>query len=369
MKEIMPLPLNDLKRSPEIDDKIMAALQRVIDRGWYISGVECQRFETEFAEYCGSKFTVGVANGTDAIELALQAVGVSPGDLVVTVANAGYYSTTAIFAVNAEPAYVDIDPGTLLMSVQSLRKYPLEDVRAIIVTHLYGRMADLPSITDQANQWGIPVIEDCAQAHGAEIRARKAGAWGTLGCFSFYPTKNLGAIGDGGAVTTNDETLANRVRQLSQYGWEEKYHSTLDRGRNSRLDELQAAILRVKLPHLDAWNQERRILASVYESLINHAQIIKPPPPDGRDVHHLYVLRSAYRDSLRDHLSNHGISTDIHYPIPDHKQPSAQDRFLHIALPETELACQQVLSIPCFPGMTQEEMNRVTKAIETWSPS
>ncbi len=369
MKEMVLLPLNDLKRSPEIDDEIMAALRRVIDRGWYIHGVECQRFETQFAEYCGARFAVGVANGTDAIEMALRAVGVSTGDLVVTVANAGFYSTTAIFAANAKPAYVDIDPVTLLMSMESLRKCPLEDVRAIIVTHLYGRMADLPAITELANQWSIPVIEDCAQAHGAEIDARKAGAWGTLGCFSFYPTKNLGAMGDGGAVITNDETLANRVRQLAQYGWEEKYHSILDRGRNSRLDELQAAILRVKLPHLDAWNQERRKLASEYESLINHAQIIKPPPQDSRDVHHLYVLRSAHRESLRAHLYDRGISTDIHYPIPDHKQPSIQDRFQHIALPETELACQHVLSIPCFPGMTPVEMERVAEAVETWSPS
>jgi dTDP-4-amino-4,6-dideoxygalactose transaminase len=296
-------------------------------------------------------------------------LGVLPGECVITVANAGYYSTSAILAVSAEPGYVDIDPGNLLMSVESLRKYPLEDVRAIIVTHLYGRMADLPTITDQANQWDIPVIEDCAQAHGSEIGARKAGTWGTLGCFSFYPTKNLGAMGDGGAVVTNDESLANRVRQLAQYGWDEKYHSTLDRGRNSRLDELQAAILRVKLPHLDALNQERRKLASEYASLINHAQIIKPPPPDSyRDVHHLYVLRSAHRDSLRAHLSNHGISTDIHYPIPDYRQPSNKDRFRHITLPETEMACQQVLSIPCFPGMTPVEIERVAEAVETWSP-
>lgn len=369
MREMALLPLNDLRRQLGLDDEIMVALRRVIDRGWYIRGAECQAFETEFADYCGARFAVGVANGTDAIELALKALGVASGDRVVTVANAGYYSTTAILAVSAEPTYVDIDPATLLMSVESLRECPLEDVRAIIVTHLYGRMADLPAITDQANQWGIPVIEDCAQAHGAEFESRKAGTLGTLGCFSFYPTKNLGALGDGGAVVTNDETLATRVRRLAQYGWEKKYLSTLDRGQNSRLDEMQAAILRVKLPHLDAWNQERSKLASEYGSRINRAEIIKPPPPDRRDVHHLYVVRTAQRESLQTHLSNCGISSDIHYPLPDYRQPSIQDRFLNIALLETELACQQVLSIPCFPGMTPAEMERVTEAIETWSPS
>jgi dTDP-4-amino-4,6-dideoxygalactose transaminase len=344
MSELVSIPLNDLKRQHGLDDEIdeiMVALRRVIDRGWYIRGAECQAFESEFAEYCGARFAVGVPNGTDAIELALKALGLGSGDRVITVANAGYYSTTAIRAVSAEPVYVDIEPTTLLMSLESLSKHPLEDVRAIIVTHLYGRMVDVTAIMDQAIKWSIPVIEDCAQAHGAEIEGQKAGSLGTLACFSFYPTKNLGAMGDGGAVVTNDETLATRVRRFAQYGWEDKYRSTLDRGVNSRLDEIQAAILRVRLPHLDVRNQERRELASEYGSRINHAEIIKPLHLDSRDVHHLYVVRSAQRESLRAHLFNCGISSDIHYPIPDYRQPSIRDQFQNTALPETELACQR----------------------------
>ncbi len=369
MNELVTIPMNDLKRQQGLDNEIMLALRRVVDRGWYIRGVECREFESEFAEYCGARFAVGVANGTDAIELALKALGVVSGDRVITVANAGYYSTTAILALGAEPVYVDIDSITLLMSVESLKKYPLEDVRAIIVTHLYGRIADMTAIMDQASQWDIPVIEDCAQAHGAEFAGRKAGTLGAMGCFSFYPTKNLGAMGDGGAVVTNDETLAARIRRLAQYGWEEKYCSILDRGQNSRLDEVQAAILRVKLPHLDVWNQERRRIAFEYGSRINHTEINKPPDLGSSDVHHLFVVRSAKRESLQIHLSNCGISSDVHYPIPDYRQQSVLDRFQNIMLPETELACYQVLSIPCFQGMTPAEVDRVSEAIESWRPS
>jgi aminotransferase EvaB len=363
------IPLNDLKRQFALNDEISTTLQSVIEGGWYIRGTECQAFEAEFANYCGAGFAVGVANGTDAIELALLALEVGPGDQVITVSNAGYYSTTAIRAVGAEPVYVDIDPVTLQMSVESLINCPLDDVRAIIVTHLYGRMADLPAIMDQASQRSIPVIEDCAQAHGAEIEGRKAGTWGIMGCFSFYPTKNLGAMGDGGAVVANDASLAERIRQLAQYGWEEKYRSTLKRGRNSRLDEMQAAILRVKLPHLDHWNQERRKIASEYKAGINHDEICTPPPICSGDVHHLFVIRSTLRGSLQAHLRDYGISTDIHYPIPDHRQPSIQDQYRHIALPETEMACRQVLSIPCFPGMAPAEVERVLEAIAGWDPS
>ena len=326
-------------------------------------------FEREFAQYCGASHCVGVGNGTDALELALRAVGVKPQSKVVTVANAGMYSAIAIAAIGAEPVYVDIDPRSLLMDPRGLAALDLADTAAIVATHLYGRLADVGSIVAAAREHGVPVIEDCAQSHGASRGGKRAGTFGAIGCFSFYPTKNLGALGDGGAIVTDDGALAERVRQLRQYGWSTKYVSTVAGGRNSRLDEIQAAILRAKLPHVDQWNDRRRAIAALYRALIRHPDIVVDRSPDASDVVHLFVVRTKRRDSLARHCKERGIGTDVHYPLPDHLQPIMRGKAAAgAALAETRRACDEVLTLPCFAEMTDDEVAAVAAAVNDWRP-
>ncbi len=365
---MLRIPINDLTRDSGLREEIISALSRVYDRGWFVLGQEVSAFEQEFAGFCGVKHCVGLANGTDALELALRSLDVKEGDRVVTVANASMYSTTAILAVGGIPVYVDIDESTLLMSPQDLKRVIDEGISAVIVTHLYGRMADLPSLLELTDANDIPVIEDCAQAHGAELRSKRAGSWGKVACFSFYPTKNLGAIGDGGAITTNDERIADKIRELRQYGWDRKYHSIQLGGRNSRLDELQAAVLRVKLPHLDQWNGLRRDIATQYHAGVKNPNVVMPSPPDERDVCHLFVLRTATRGSLSTYLAELGIGSDVHYPLPDYAQPSLSGVLPQFSLPKTEEACAKVMTIPCFPGMRADEVENVIQALNSWRP-
>lgn len=361
----MTIPINDLKRhNHSISREINAAVDRVLSRGWYVLGPEVEAFEAEFAEYCGVDYCVGVGNGTDALELALRALEVKRGDKVATVANAGGYSSTAILNSGTFPIYVDIDDRSMNMDAESLSDNLTEDTKAIIVTHLYGQMADMPRIIDIAERKQIPVIEDCAQAHGAQINGRHAGSWGDIGCFSFYPTKNLGALGDGGAVVTSDPDLAERVRMLRQYGWASKYRSVLSGGCNSRLDELQAAILRAKLPHLDSWNDRRREVARAYKKGLSRLELVLPPSVEDNYIAHLYVVRTPYRDPLRKQLADKGISTDIHYPVPDHLQESyCKIKSAAWHLPVTERCCNEVLTLPCFPEMTDAEIERIIEAV------
>jgi len=355
----MIVPFNDLKRRPSP----LRSAARVWDRGFYIHGPELEGFETDFAAYCGAAHAVGVASGTDALELALRAAGVRPGDEVATVANAGLYATTAIRAVGALPLYVDVDPVHALMSPASLAGALGSATRAIIITHLYGRLAPLDEILAVASAYGIAVIEDCAQAHGAERDGRKAGAWGLAGCFSFYPTKNLGACGDAGAVVTSDPAFAARLRSLRQYGWTAKYASSTPGGRNSRLDEIQAAILRDRLPLLDADNARRRQIARRYTAALSG--LLDVPPEGGSDwVAHLYVVRTPHRDAVRARLASRGIGVDVHYPIPDHLQLS--ERTLpsrSTGLEWTERLSREVLSLPCFPEMEETEIDAVIAAV------
>src|SRR3954453_17541427 len=278
------VPLNDLVRQNLlIHDELVGSARRVIERGWYVLGSEGADFEKAFAAYCDVPHAIGVANGTDAIELALRAVGVGEGDRVATVANAGFYASTSIHAIGARPRYVDVLAKTQSMNVDSLQRLLSQNpVRAVIATHLYGRLADVEAIAAICKPLGIPVIEDCAQAHGATRNGKAAGSFGDAGCFSFYPTKNLGALGDGGAVTTTNAAIAGRVRQLRQYGWDKKYQVNRAGGRNSRLDELQAALLLAKLPHLDRWNEDRRAIAGRLSNEIRHPRI-KCPQDFGRD--------------------------------------------------------------------------------------
>ncbi len=363
------IALNDLARHhAPLRAELEAAMARVHARGWYILGPEVEAFEREFAAFVGAAECVAVGNGTDALELALRALGVGAGAAVATVANAGMYATTAIRAAGARPAYVDVDPPTLLMDPAALAAGLAASTRAAVVTHLYGRMADVDRLGRIARERGVALIEDCAQAHGAKSGGRMAGTHGTLGCYSFYPTKNLGALGDAGAIVTGDRDLAAKLRALRTYGWGAKYHCAMEGGMNSRMDELQAAVLRAKLPHLDGWNRRRRSIAAQYGATIRHPGIVLPAPAeDEANVSHLYVVRARDRESLRAHLAASGVATDVHYPVPDHRQPGAGDAPPG-GLPVTERACAEVLSLPCYPDLTAAEVDAVAAACNRWQP-
>ncbi|GLS03407.1 aminotransferase [Chitiniphilus shinanonensis] len=354
------LLINDLGRhNGALDAELRAAIDRVLQRGYYILGPENQAFEAEFAQYLGVAGTVAVGNGTDALELALRTLEVGPGDEVLTVANAGMYASTAIRAIGAVPRYVDIEPQSMQLDLRLLDAAVTPRTRALVLTHLYGRMADAAGALAWARARGIALIEDCAQAHGAMRDGRRAGSWGDLAAFSFYPTKNLGALGDGGAVASNDAELLERLRSLRQYGWRGKYHVGLEGGRNSRLDELQAAVLRAKLPHLDGWNARRRAIVQRYRAGLADLGWQLPLPPGDDDVAHLCVVRLAARDAVRSALAAAGIATEIHYPIPDHLQSVAAPG---VSLPETERAAQTILTLPCFPELSDAEIDQVIAA-------
>jgi len=354
------IPLLDLKRqhSPIIKD-IQSAIAKVIDSGRYVLGSQVREFEDEFADYCGARYCASVGNGTDALEIALRSLGVGSGDIVATVANAGMYSTSAINLVGATPLYIDVDSASMLMDTTDLQNKISAGIKAVIVTHLYGRMADMKVVKALAQRSGVPVIEDCAQAHGASLEGKKAGTWGDIGCFSFYPTKNLGALGDGGAIITNDEDLHEAVCQLRQYGWSSKYHSVRINGRNSRMDEIQAAVLRVKLPFLDQWNYERLSIAKYYSDELSACKIIVPDLNDTTYVAHLYVIRTSWRNNLRDFLRGKGIQTDIHYPVPDYRQVCMHKKVGRLNLSVTEECCDEVLTLPCFSGFSCREASIV----------
>jgi len=337
----------------------------VLASGWYILGPQGEAFESEFAGFCGAAHGVGVANGTDALELALRALEIGPGDQVAAVANAGGYSTAAIRAIGAEPLYIDVEEDSMTMDSRALAAAIGPRTRAVIVTHLYGRVADMPALLAAAGS--VPVIEDCAQAHGARLCGRVAGVWGALGCFSFYPTKNLGAVGDGGVVVTGNSVLAARVRSLRQYGWISKYRSISAGGRNSRLDEMQAAVLRVKLRYLEEGNVRRRKIAYLYNRWLSGAGL-KTSAVGNEHVAHLYVVRSALRDGLRDALRSASIGSDVHYPVPDHLQESARGRrWAAGGLPVTERCCREVVTLPCFPELRDEEVRMVAEAVCSFS--
>lgn len=360
------IPINSLSRHiVPLQDALLEAAREVIASGHFVLGRHVAAFEQQFAAYCGVEHCIGVGNGTDALELALKALAVAPGDEVVVAANAAMYGATAIQACRAEPHFVDVLPGEATLDPlaveAALRTRPA--VKAILVTHLYGRLARMDEICRIARAHGVAIVEDCAQAHGARSRdGRRAGAFGDIASFSFYPTKNLGAIGDGGAVVCRDAALDARVRQLRQYGWIGKYTNALPGGRNSRLDEIQAAMLSTMLPLLDGWNARRREIGSRYVADIRNDAIELPPPSGEDDVRHLFVVRSDRRQALRDHLAAAGIQTDIHYPVPDHRQPCHAGRYGDVALPVTERDAERVLTLPCFPEMTDDEVSAVIQA-------
>lgn len=363
MTAVMSVPFFSLAPSHAGLD-LLGAVRRVMERQVYVLGDEVRQFEQAFAEYCGSAYAIGVANGTEALEIALTALELNPGDEVVMAANAGFYGSVAARSAGAVPVYADVDSGSLTLDPRSLESVISIRTRAILVTHLYGRLADMDDILSVAARHHIPVIEDCAQAHGATDGERMAGCAGIMGCFSFYPTKNLGALGDGGAIICNDPDLAERLRALRQYGWRSKYHVSMAGGRNSRLDEVQAAVLTQKLPFLQRWNEQRRAIASRYdEAFANLPLTLRKAVGSTRDVCHLYVVQATERDRLRAHLRDRGIATDVHYPVPDHRQEIVRAAYVNVTLPVTERACAQVLSLPCYPGMPPDHVGRVIDAV------
>jgi dTDP-4-amino-4,6-dideoxygalactose transaminase len=354
-------------------DEIDQAIRRVLDSGWYILGREVAAFEEEFARYTGVRHAVAVASGTDALHLALRVCGIGPGDGVITVSHTAVATVAAVELAGAAPVLVDIDPTTFTMDPNRLEEAIKQNsnghVKAIIPVHLYGHPADMPAIIELAQDYDLYVIEDCAQSHGAAIQGRKAGTWGHLAAYSFYPTKNLGALGDGGAVVTDDRELAERAQLLREYGWRERYISDFP-GMNTRLDELQAAVLRVKLRYLDEENSQRREIARIYDDLLSATSLVLSRARNDSDhVYHQYVIRSKHRDDLRNFLKANSIRTLIHYPRPVHLQPAYQGRVVlgRSGLQYTEQVCREILSLPMHPQMTDDQAARVSELITQWT--
>ncbi|MFP5369929.1 MAG: DegT/DnrJ/EryC1/StrS family aminotransferase [Actinomycetes bacterium] len=357
------VPLNDLRRGfLALEGPLRRAVDEVLSSGWYVLGPQHEAFEREFAAAVGAAHCVGVANGTDALELALLSVGCLPGDEVVTAANASMYTATAALKAGLVPRFADVDPNSLLLTAATVEPALTPRTKAVVVTHLYGRMADLAPIRDLCRKAGVALVEDCAQAAGAHNEQGPAGSLGDAAAFSFFPTKNLGALGDGGAVVTQDDDRAALVRRLRQYGWSSKYTVTEPRGRNSRLDELQAAVLRVKLPHLDAWNARRREIVARYAEVLGHGprRMVHGSAADSPSyVGHLAVMITDTREADRAAFAEAGVRTDVHYPVPDHRQPVLAGTTADVRLAVTEQAAEQILTLPCFAEMTETEIERV----------
>ena len=364
------IPMVDLKAQyARIRAEVDAAMARVLESTAFIKGEDCGAFESEFAQYCGAKHAVGVANGTDALIVALRAYGVGPGDDVVTVANTFIATGEAILLNGARPVFVDVDPVTFTMDPARLERAITPGTKVIVPVHLYGHPADMEPILDIARRHGLPVLEDAAQAHGAEVGGRRVGSLGHAACFSFYPGKNLGAYGDAGAVVSNDGDFAARVRQIANHGGGANKYDNVVVGTNSRLDTLQAAVLRVKLRHLDRWNAERRERVQAYtRALADVPGLTLPRERAGaRSVWHLYTVLTAERDALQQGLKAQGISTAVHYPRPIHLQPAmAAAGGAAGDLPVSERLSREVLCLPLYPELPAEDVDRVAASVRSF---
>jgi dTDP-4-amino-4,6-dideoxygalactose transaminase len=367
------VPFLDLTRQyKKIKEEILSATQRVYEKGRFILGEEVSTFEKEFSHYCGVRYGVGVGSGTDALYLALKAAGIGEGDEVVTVANSFIATALAISFTGAKPLFVDIDPKTYTMDPNHLelllKRQKGRDsgrkIKAVLPVHLYGHPAEMDSIMEIADRYDLIVIEDACQAHGAKYGKKKVGSFGAMGCFSFYPTKNLGGYGDGGMVVTNHKKYDQKLRLLRCYGEREKYQHIL-KGHNSRLDEIQAALLRIKLKYLDQWNEERRRKAKLYTKMLSPLRVVCPTEKKGvRHVFHLYTIKTKKRDSLQTFLKKKGIETLIHYPIPISLQKAYRELgYRKEDLPSTNQWSRKILSLPFFPEMKEYEMEEVAEGI------
>ena len=359
------VPFLDLKRQyEEIRDEVGEAIGRVLDSGQYVLGDEVAAFEREFAAYCGSRHAIAVNSGTSALHLALLAAGVGPGDEVITVPMTFVATVAAIDYAGARAVLVDVDPVTCTMDASLLEAAITPRTRAIVPVHLYGLTADMDAVLEVAARHGVPVIEDAAQAHGAEHRGRRAGSMGLAGCFSFYPGKNLGAYGEGGLVTTDDDALAAQARILRDWGQTERYHHKY-KGFNYRMDGFQGAILRVKLRRLEAWTEARRRHAAAYGERLAGAPLTLPVEPEGsRHVYHVFAVRHPERDALRRLLQERGVGTNLHYPVPVHLQPAHADLgYAAGDFPVSEAIAREELSLPMFPEMEDAERDYVAETV------
>ncbi len=344
--------------------EIKNAVARVIERGWFILGPEGEAFEREFASFIGTTHAVGVACGTEALSLALTAVGIGPGDEVITSPLTATFTALAISRTGARPVFADVDGETLNLSEKSVTDRLSSRTKALVPVHLYGNPCDLPALQNLARKESLFLVEDACQAHGAKLDGRPLGSWGVAGCFSFYPTKNLGAIGDGGMIVTDDPQIAERLRRLRNGGQVTRYvHEEI--GFNSRLDEIQAAVLRAKLPRLAGWNRRRRELAEIYRRRLEETPVrMVGMLPGSESSVHLFVVRVVDRDHLREALTASGIQTLIHYPIPAHLQPAYQSLGQgEGTCPTAEQAAREILSLPCYPDLGESDVERVTEAI------
>jgi dTDP-4-amino-4,6-dideoxygalactose transaminase len=358
---------NDFKKEyAYLINEVTPAINRVLDSGWYILGKEVQQFEDSFAEYIGSKYTIGVANGLDALKISLMALDIKEGDEVITTAHTAVATALAITEVGATPVFADID-DYYHISAESIAEKITTKTKAVIPVHLYGQSADMKEITDLCIQHKLHVIEDSCQAHGATFNNKKVGTFGELGCFSFYPTKNLGAYGDGGAITTDDEELYEKCKSLRNYGQINRYEHKF-KGINSRLDELQAAVLNIKLAHLDEFNNKRIVFGKLYNELLRGIPWLEIPleRAGARHVYHLYVIKLAEhidREKLKNYLQEKEIASLVHYPIPVHKQP-AYAEYNNITLQKTEEAANRILSLPIHPFLEKEEIEYICKGLQ-----
>ena len=355
----------NLKREyAEISKEITQSIQQVLKSGWFILGEECKKFEREFSSYIGMKHGIGMNSGSDALFLAVKSLGIEKNSEIITVSHTFISTVDAIVRNGAKPVFVDIDPETYNIDVTKIEDKITDRTRAILLVHLYGHPADMKPIMEIADKYDLFVIEDACEAHGAEYNGKKVGGIGDLGCFSFYPTKNLGGYGDGGMVVTNNERFAEKLEKLRDYGKSQKYvHDFI--GVNSRLDEIQAAILQVKLKWLDEWNEKRRKIASLYSRLLENSGVTTPIEKEyAKHVYYLYVVQSEKRDVLMKCLQNEGIQTQIHFPIPVHRQ---KPYISNLRLPATEEICNQILSLPMHPFLGEDEITAIVDGVRNAS--
>jgi|UniRef100_A0A7C3SQB6 dTDP-4-amino-4,6-dideoxygalactose transaminase len=361
----MNIPAFDLKRQyRNLSSELLPILEEVMAKGQFILGENVELLEKELADYCGTKYAVGVASGTDALLLSLEALGIGEGDEVITTPFTFFATSEVISLLKAKPVFVDIDSKTFNIDPDKIEDAITTKTKAVIPVHLFGQMAEMDDIEYLAEKYDLYIIEDACQAIGAEYKGRRAGSIGDTGCFSFFPTKNLGAFGDGGLITTNDEKLYEKIKLLRVHGSRKKYYHELI-GHNSRLDEIQAAILRVKLKYLDNWIERRIEIAKIYSEGLKDLDVIVPEvKPYLRHVYHQYVIRTKHRDELQEYLSNKGIGTAIYYPLPLHLQECYKDLgYREGDLPEAEKASKEVIALPMWPELTNEEVNYIVESI------
>jgi dTDP-4-amino-4,6-dideoxygalactose transaminase len=359
------IPLVDLKEQYySIKEEIDETIKKVFEKSWFILGENVKKFEEEFARYCGVDYAVGVGSGTEALHLALLACGSGPDEEVITVPNTAVPTISAVSFAQAKPVFVDINPQTYTIDVSKIEDAISPRTKTILPVHLYGQPADMDGIRKIAKKHNLRVIEDACQAHGAEYKGKKVGSLGDVGCFSFYPSKNLGAYGDGGMAVTNNREMAEKLKMLRNYGQEKRYYHKI-KGFNSRLDELQAAVLRVKLKYLDDWNEKRRKNASIYNELLTDTDVVTPLEADyGKHIYHLYVIKYKERDSLEKYLKEKGVGTFVHYPIPVHLQEAYSSLGLEKgSFPVAERCAQEILSLPMYPELKEDRIKEVSQII------